>query len=430
VPEPRFTRQVDAAHHGGSTIGQQQQQELPMFQRQISGSALLIMAALACAPVLAQGPDPEAYRQQQVAFSTQMEARGLADEFKGITTNGEVMPGLFPITATGVATTSVQQAAAAFLSALSSEQRAATQYPIEDSEWRKWGNQHVYRRQGISFEQMDDAQKAAAWALLDASLSVKGLELTRDIMRLNETLGELNNDNFIEYGEGKYWLTLMGEPSASEPWGWQLDGHHLIINYFVLGDQVVMTPAFWGSEPAVATSGKYAGTRIMDDEQTKGLAVIRALDPAQQQQAIVETRKTGNNIMTQAFSDNVVLDYSGLQVSEFSPEQKALLMDLIGLYIGNMETDQANVKMSEITRHLDDTYFAWIGEMADDSVFYYRIQSPVVLIEFDHETPVGLTHLYPRGVPYKEHIHAVVRTPNGNDYGKDLLRQHYELHAH
>jgi hypothetical protein len=23
-----------------------------------------------------------------------------------------------------------------------------------------------------------------------------------------------------------------------------------------------------------------------------------------------------------------------------------------------------------------------------------------------------------------------VRTPNGNDYGKDLLRQHYQSHAH
>jgi hypothetical protein len=27
-------------------------------------------------------------------------------------------------------------------------------------------------------------------------------------------------------------------------------------------------------------------------------------------------------------------------------------------------------------------------------------------------------------------VHTVVRTPNGNDYGKDLLRQHYALHAH
>ena len=32
--------------------------------------------------------------------------------------------------------------------------------------------------------------------------------------------------------------------------------------------------------------------------------------------------------------------------------------------------------------------------------------------------------------PNPQHIHVVVRTPNGNDYGKDLLRQHYLLHPH
>ena len=86
--------------------------------------------------------------------------------------------------------------------------------------------------------------------------------------------------------------------------------------------------------------------------------------------------------------------------------------------------------LADVEARLYETYFAWVGETNDDSVFYYRIHSPVVLIEFDHQTPVGLTHLYPRGVPYREHIHAVVRTPNGNDYGKDLLRQHYERHPH
>jgi hypothetical protein len=29
-------------------------------------------------------------------------------------------------------------------------------------------------------------------------------------------------------------------------------------------------------------------------------------------------------------------------------------------------------------------------------------------------------------VPGRLHIHSLIRTPNGNDYGKDLLRQHYE----
>ena len=32
--------------------------------------------------------------------------------------------------------------------------------------------------------------------------------------------------------------------------------------------------------------------------------------------------------------------------------------------------------------------------------------------------------------PNKEHVHVVIRTPNGNDYGKDLLRQHYAKHKH
>src|SRR5690606_37428903 len=133
--------------------------------------------------------------------------------------------------------------------------------------WRKWMNQHFYVRQGVSFGEMSEAQHEAAVGLLGASLSAKGLTLSRDIMRLNHTLGELTGGNFAEYGEGRYHLTVMGAPSSSEPWGWQLDGHHLNVNYYVLGDQVVMTPAFFGSEPVTATSGKYRGVSILQEEQ-------------------------------------------------------------------------------------------------------------------------------------------------------------------
>ena len=303
-------------------------------------------------------------------------------------------------------------------------------FPEDDIEWRKWANQHIYFRDGVAFEEMSDAQRQSAFAMLGASLSAKGLELTRDIMRLNETLGELNGDNFVEYGEWKYWISMMGEPSETEPWGWQLDGHHVNLNYVVLGDQVVMTPAFWGSESAVASSGKYAGTAILEDEQAFGLDMIRALTPEQRAQAVLETSKTGNNILAQAFSDNLVLDYAGVNVAAFSPGQRQKLLGLVELYVGNMRDPHAQVRMSEVESHLDETYFAWVGETQDDSVYYYRIHSPIILIEFDHETPVGLRHLYPAGVPFREHIHSVVRTPNGNDYGKDLLKQHYEAHPH
>jgi hypothetical protein len=82
--------------------------------------------------------------------------------------------------------------------------------------------------------------------------------------------------------------------------------------------------------------------------------------------------------------------------------------------------------MEEIRAHLDETYFAWKGEVGPTGVFYYRIQSPVVYIEFDHQGPVALDG--PRDVATRRHVHTVVRTPNGNDYGKDLLRQHYAIH--
>jgi len=66
-----------------------------------------------------------------------------------------------------------------------------------------------------------------------------------------------------------------------------------------------------------------------------------------------------------------------------------------------------------------------MGGTDKDSVFYYRIQSPVILIEFDHQRPIGLAR---SSIPTRQHTHTVVRTPNGNDYGKNLLRQHYLLY--
>ena len=89
-------------------------------------------------------------------------------------------------------------------------------------------------------------------------------------MKLNETLGELNGNDFVQYGEWKYHVTVMGEPSATEPWGWQLDGHHAIINYFVLGDQVVMTPFFAGSEPVTATGASTRASRSSRTSRRRG----------------------------------------------------------------------------------------------------------------------------------------------------------------
>jgi hypothetical protein len=105
--------------------------------------------------------------------------------------------------------------------------------------------------------------------------------------------------------------------------------------------------------------------------------------------------------------------------------------DLIHLYVSNMDEGHTRVKMDEVDRHLDNTWFTWIGDTQSDSAFYYRVQSPVILIEFDHQRPANLYGLAKDPTkPSQQHIHCVVRTPNGNDYGKDLLRQHYLAHPH
>ena len=392
----------------------------------VSVGAVLLFAGLRDTRGTPQNPTD---RNRQM--SRDAETKGLAEPFKGVTTNGTVAADLFAIRSTGVSTAPVQKSALAFLQSLSADQRTRTVFGVDDDEWRKWMNQHFYVRQGVSFKEMSEMQRDAGLALLRASLSAKGLKLTRDIMRLNHTLGELNNNDFEQYGEWLYHLTVMGEPSEKEPWGWQLDGHHVIINYFVLGDQVVMTPFFVGSEPVTATAGKFKGTTILQDEQSAGLAMIGALDSGQRQKAIVQISKTGNNNMTEAFKDNVVLDHAGVRASELSAAQREQLFGLVKLFIDNMEDGHARVKMEEVRRHLDNTWFAWVGATDPQAVFYFRIQSPVILVEFDHQRPANLRHLAADpSQPTRQHIHVVVRTPNGNDYGKDLLRQHYAKHPH
>jgi len=82
--------------------------------------------------------------------------------------------------------------------------------------------------------------------------------------------------------------------------------------------------------------------------------------------------------------------------------------------------------------HIDETYFGWDqwdASLGPDDLFFFRIHSPVIIIEFDHQGAISLPNSR-SDIPIREHIHTVVRTPNGNDYGKDLLRQHYEQHAH
>lgn len=396
------------------------------FLSSLVSAAALVPWALAQKGKQSSSEIAEDFRQ----LSEDLEQEGLAMPFHGITTDYDLIPGLFEIKPTGVSTEPVRNAAERFIATLTNLQLGRTMFPVDNVQWRKWVNANFHAGPGICFAEMTDEQRDAAFGLMRVSLSAKGFELIRNIMRLNETLAELADDHLF-LGEGLYYITIMGKPSVSEPWGWQLDGHHAVINYFVLGDQVVMTPLFIGSEPVRASSGKYKGVEVLQQEQNDGLAMLTALSEAQRKEAILMFSKTGNNNLTEAFKDNVIIEYAGLRTNDLATVARQRFRDLIHLYVSNMDEGHTRVKMDEVDRHLDKTWFTWIGGTQNDSAFYYRVQSPVILIEFDHQRPYNLRKFAddPKK-PTQQHIHCVVRTPNGNDYGKDLLRQHYLAHPH
>jgi hypothetical protein len=350
---------------------------------------------------------------------------GLAEPFRGIATNGEIVPGLFAINKTRVSLAPLREAAQSFLSALTAEQRKLITFAIGDEAWRKWSNIHPWlMRHGICLADLDGHQREAALALMRETMSTAGYQSARDIIRLNEHALEITGKP-EEYGEWFYWVSLFGKPSPDEPWGWQVDGHHLNLNCFVLGDQLVLTPNFMGSEPVLARFGKYKGTRVFAAEEEQGYAMMRALSSEERGRATIG-KELPSELFTAAFNDNRRIDPSGIRYDELSAEGRERLEALLATYVGRIRPGHAEIRYAEVKRHLGETYFAWIGPFDAASPFYYRILSPVVLVEFDHQSGI----IYNNDSPSRDHIHTVVRTPNGNDYGKDLLRQHYAEHDH
>jgi hypothetical protein len=200
----------------------------------------------------------------------------------------------------------------------------------------------------------------------------------------------------------------------------------------------VLTPAFWGAEPNFADVGAFKGIHTFQDEERAGLKLMQSFSSDQQKRAIVHHSMMGGDLpegrrhfadnlhLGGAFQDNRVVPYEGLRGNELSALQRRELMDLVEKYLAVLPDGPRRARIAEVERHLPDTHFCWIGGTAVDSPFYYRVQSPVTFIEFDHHAGVFLTN----AEPAKFHVHTIVRTPNGNDYGFDLLRQHYNTAPH
>ena len=365
-------------------------------------------------------------------------AAHLAQPLVGITNDGVVRRGLRALDAVKVDTRPITDAALAFLQALTDPQRRQATFAMDAVEWRMWINVHMnHFRHGVMLEDLVPAGRELALDLLRATMSTRGFDHARSVMRLNELLAELTGDREA-FGEWPYFVSIFGTPGTEEPWGWQIDGHHLCLNVVVFDDRVAVTPTFMGAEPRRVRRGWLAGTSLFDPEEALGLDLIRSFDADQRERAILYPSIHPDHIPPRlqnpfdgrmqagAFHDNLVAPYQGVAGAEMSDAQRRVLLALTASYAGWWADGHAKVQMREVSAHVDETWFSWYGGFDDEAPFYYRVHSPVVLIEFDHHPGVA----FDNEVPSRHHVHTVVRTPNGGDYGADLLEEHHARFDH
>ena len=360
--------------------------------------------------------------------------RAYAEPFLGITTDGRARQGLFALADEGAPGKAAVDAARRLLASVTEEQRKKLTYQIDAREWRGWLNPEFYiNEHGLRLEEIAPAATEAALFLLRCSMSPVGYEKALNCMRTNQFLGELIGAlkimNALSYN-----ILIFGEPSEEGPWGWQLFGHHLVLNCFFLGGQMVMSPTFMGAEPNHIDVGPYAGTKMFQDEERLGLQLMKSLSPSDQQVAQIykllkdpamppgRWHRADQRLFGGAYRDNQIVPAEGAVVGGWDRGKKDQVMGILSAFLEYLPSGPLAARLADVERHLDETRFSWIGEFGDEDAFYYRIQGPTLMVEFDHKSGVWLTN----PEPAKCHIHTTVRTPNGNDYGKDLLRAHYE----
>ncbi len=363
------------------------------------------------------------------------------NEFRGVTENGTLRDDvhhLEPARPGEKAPVAAMVAAAEdLLAALDDDGRDRIAHAVDAPEWQTWANPEFMQFDtGLRLEFQPEDVRQKALALMAASLSPEGYELAHNMMLINGFLGEVVGLQSI-LNEFSYNIALYGTPHLTEPWGWQVYGHHMAVNCFVVEGRMVISPAFLGAEPNEIDEGEHVGVESFIPRIDLGIQLMAALTPEQRAAAIVyeemvdpamppgRVHPGDERHLAGAFQDNRQIPFEGIRVAEMSTEAQELVFAIVEAFVGLLPDGPRAAKMREVREHLADTWFSWIGGHEAGDVFYYRIQSPVVIAELDHHCGVFLDYDTPK--PF--HIHTVLRTPHGNDYGRAYLRQWQREHA-
>jgi hypothetical protein len=358
------------------------------------------------------------------------------NEFRGVTEDGTLREGLYPFeparSGEEAPVEAMVAAANDLLTVLDDDQRKRISFDVDAIEWQTWANPEFLQFDtGLRLDLQPMEVREKALALMRASLSPEGYELTHAMMLINGFLGEVVDLETV-LNEFSYNIALYGEPDLRAPWGWQLFGHHAAVNCLVVEGRMVVSPVFLGAEPDEIDAGPHAGLRdVFADRIRLGLQVMAALPEEQRRAAVVfeqmvdpamppgRVHPGDERHLAGAFQDNRVIPFEGVRIADMPVAAQEKALGIAEAFLRLLPEGPRAARLREVREHLDETWFSWIGGSQPGDVFYYRLQSPVLIAELDHHCGVFLDY----DTPQPFHIHTILRTPHGNDYGRAYVRQ-------
>ena len=297
-----------------------------------------------------------------------------------------------------------------FLVSLDPDQRDQATFAFGDDERLNW--HFIPRdREGLPYGEFTPPQRRLADRLLGTALSHEGISKALGIMYLEQILYEREGRDIRD--SDRYYFTVFDEPSNSGAWGWRVEGHHLSLNLTLNDGEVVATsPAFMGSNPAIAGEGKHEGLEVLAAEQTVARELLALFDGQARDQVIFDAEAppdilTGHDRVAEAGEP------LGVATRDMTDEQADKVVELLQVYTGRLRLDLAKDEFDKVkAAGLDNIHFAWAGSAEPGDPHYYRIHGPTFLIEYDNTQNDA------------NHIHTVWRDLEG-DFGRDLLAEHY-----
>lgn len=308
-------------------------------------------------------------------------------------------------------------AADAFLQSLTEEQRSKATFAFDDD--RRLEFRYTPRaRAGLALKDMTGGQRTLAHALLKTGLSVRGYTAATQIIELENVLREIERpSNTLIRNPELYYVAIFGEPGKGA-WGWKFEGHHVSTNFTIVGDRpVVFAPVFLGANPAIVRDGPRKGLRPLRDEEEVARELMASFTDEQRKRVIFDVTAPREMITGESRASSP-LEPGGLPMSAMTPAQRRILERLLDVYLGRMAPELARTRLDALQQAgMPRITFGWAGGLDVGGPHYYRLQGPTFLVEYDN-TQNGANH-----------IHSVWRD-FGNDFGRDLLREHYQAQPH